>query len=369
MPADVISPQRSTLSYFKFDFIALVLAMVAGYFLGGFSAALSVLVLSILEISLSFDNAIVNAKILAGWSPAWRKAFLYGGILIAALGMRFAFPLIIVMAFSHMSISDVWTLALHNPQLYSERLEAVSPFVTAFGGSFLFMIALGFFFDAAKDNHWIPGFENICAFMGKFEAIQTFITLAILVAASRYLVAPAQTVTFLLSGIFGLMTFFGVEALGTLLGGDPDDESEDAKIDGKALKGYMAGGLGGFLYIEMLDASFSFDGVIGAFAVTSSIFIILLGNGVGAFFVRSMTMLAVDRKTLAEYRYLEHGAFYAILTLATLMFLKLRFPIPDVVTGLVGATLIVIAWLTSVVANREDDKLTPVINGASSLTS
>ena len=114
------------------------------------------------------------------------------------------------------------------------------------------------------------------------------------------------------------------------------------------------GGLGAFLYLEVLDASFSFDGVIGAFALTQNLFVIAIGLGIGAMYVRSMTIMLVERGTLAEYRYLEHGAFYAIVALAVIMFIQPLVHIPEVVTGLGGATLIGISLLSSIRWNRKN---------------
>jgi len=100
------------------------------------------------------------------------------------------------------------------------------------------------------------------------------------------------------------------------------------------------GGIGGFLYLEVLDASFSFDGVIGAFALSNNMVIIALGLSIGAMFVRSLTLLLVRNGTLAEYRYLEHGAFWAIIALAAIMLISAHVEIPETVTGLIGAALI-----------------------------
>ena len=93
------------------------------------------------------------------------------------------------------------------------------------------------------------------------------------------------------------------------------------------------------IYLEVLDASFSFDGVIGAFALTHNLFIIAIGLGIGAMYVRSMTIMLVERGTLAEYRFLEHGAFYAIIALSVIMFVQPLMHIPEVITGLVGAVV------------------------------
>src|SRR5690606_28965997 len=101
-------------------------------------------------------------------------------------------------------------------------------------------------------------------------------------------------------------------------------------------------------YLEVLDASFSFDGVIGAFALTSNLFVIAIGLGVGAMYVRSMTIMLVEKGTLAQYRFLEHGAFYAILILSVIMYVQTIYHIPEVITGLGGAALIGVALWSSI---------------------
>ena len=111
-------------------------------------------------------------------------------------------------------------------------------------------------------------------------------------------------------------------------------------------------GLGGFLYLNVLDASFSFDAVIGAFALSNNMVVIALGLSIGAMFVRSLTLLLVQKGTLAQYRYLEHGAFWAIIALGAIMLLSARFEIPETITGLIGATLIGISLWWSMRHNR-----------------
>lgn len=109
-------------------------------------------------------------------------------------------------------------------------------------------------------------------------------------------------------------------------------------------------GLVGFLYLEILDASFSFDGVIGAFALSDNIFIIMIGLGVGAMFVRSLTLYLVEKETLQEYIYLEHGAHYAIGTLALIMFLKIFIEVSEIITGLIGVGFITLSFACSTIA-------------------
>jgi hypothetical protein len=157
--------------------------------------------------------------------------------------------------------------------------------------------------------------------------------------------------TYLVAGIFGLLTFIAVEALGNVLEG-----SEDAT--GVVVRS----GLASFLYLEVLDASFSFDGVIGAFALSNNLFIIALGLGIGAMFVRSLTVMLVDKGTLSEYRYLEHGAFWAIIALSIIMLTSAyeRVEVPETVTGLIGAVLIGLSLWSSVRQNRRDPAAEPV---------
>ena len=107
-------------------------------------------------------------------------------------------------------------------------------------------------------------------------------------------------------------------------------------------------GLGGFIYLNVLDASFSFDGVIGAFALSNNMVIIALGLSIGAMFVRSLTLLLVQKGTLAQYRYLEHGAFWAILALAAIMLISARYEVPETLTGVIGAALIAVSLWWSI---------------------
>jgi len=160
--------------------------------------------------------------------------------------------------------------------------------------------------------------------------------LTVLTGVSR-LLPEAEITAFLTAGMFGLVTFVVVDGISTGM---------DVKGQGAVLA--VRSGTASFLYLELVDASFSFDGVVGAFALSNNLLVIALGLGIGAMFVRSLTLLLVDKGTLAEYRYLEHGAFWAILALAALMLIGSVTPIPQMVTGLIGAVLIGLSFLSSV---------------------
>ncbi len=154
-------------------------------------------------------------------------------------------------------------------------------------------------------------------------------------------VVPAAVARPLLSaGIWGLITFIAVDAVGSAM-----EQEEGAASAGVSLH---RAGLAGFLYLNVLDASFSFDGVIGAFALTNNLFMIAIGLGIGAMFVRSLTIMLVDEGTLDAYRYLEHGAFYAVGALAFLMLLSTMIDVPEAVTGLVGAGSIGLSLWSSI---------------------
>ncbi len=304
-----------------------------------------VVVLSILEISLSFDNAVVNASVLEEMSEAWQKRFLTWGIAFAVFGMRIVFPLTIVAIAAKIGPLEALDLSLNNPAEYERIVSSAHVGIAGFGGAFLAMVGLKFFFDSDKEVHWIAIVEKRLAGISAVNSAEIGILLLAIWGVST-LLDPAEALTFLIAGILGIVAFIGVEAINTWL----ELRDEKRKLVGAAVRS----GLGGFLYLNVLDASFSFDGVIGAFALSNNMVVIALGLSIGAFFVRSMTLMLVKKGTLAEYAFLEHGAFWAILALAAIMLLSARFHIPETATGLIGAALIGISLWWSIRANRKE---------------
>ncbi|MGO4747431.1 DUF475 domain-containing protein, partial [Streptomyces sp. 2MCAF27] len=143
---------------------------------------------------------------------------------------------------------------------------------------------------------------------------------------------------------------------------DKADKAEKAASGAqKGSQGATVVGLAGkaafflFLYLEVIDASFSFDGVIGAFAVTNDIFEMALGLGIGAMYIRSLTVYLVRKGTLDDYVYLEHGAHYAIGALAAILLITIKYEIHEVITGLIGVVLIGASYWSSVVRNRREE--------------
>lgn len=309
-----------------------------------------VVVLSVLEISLSFDNAVVNATVLTEMDQIWQRRFLTWGMVIAVFGMRIVFPLGIVAIAAGLNPAETVRLSLNDPQRYEEIVSSAHVGIAGFGGAFLTMVGLKFFFDADKDVHWIAVIEEQLAKFSRIQAVEIGFLLVVLYLVSL-LLPPEDALTFLVAGLLGIVTFIAVEAIGTIL--ELREEARD--LTGTAVRS----GLGGFLYLNVLDASFSFDGVIGAFALSNNMIVIALGLSIGAMFVRSMTIMLVQKGTLAEYRYLEHGAFWAIIALGAIMLLSARFEIPETITGLIGATLIGISLWWSVRHNRRHPNLKP----------
>ncbi|MFN4134901.1 MAG: DUF475 domain-containing protein [Novosphingobium sp.] len=290
-----------------------------------------VFVLSILEISLSFDNAVVNAAVLEEMDEVWQKRFLTWGMVIAVFGMRIVFPLAIVAIAAGLGPVEALHLSLKDPKRYEEIVSSAHVGIAGFGGAFLAMVGLSFFFDGEKEVHWIRWIEEKLALVSNVKAAEIALLLLVIYAVSLML-PQAEALTFMVSGVLGLVTFIAVEALGTIL-----EMREEAN---RAAGAVVRSGLGGFLYLNVLDASFSFDGVIGAFALSNNMVIIALGLSIGAMFVRSMTIMLVKKGTLSEYRFLEHGAFWAIIALGAIMLLSAKLHIPETVTGLIGAALI-----------------------------
>lgn len=335
--------------YFRLAIGATIFGLVAGTWLGWQATGtiggslyflLICAALAVLEISLSFDNAIVNANKLKTMDPIWQKRFLTWGILIAVFGMRILFPLIIVAVAARIDPIAAIELAISYPEEYARIMNKAHLGIAAFGGTFLMMVGLSYFFDGNKDIDWIRGIEQQFRRAAAIKGIEVgFVLVMILVFSS--LLGGARGDQFMRAGLYGLLAFLAVEVLGHFLDSTQRNQRAVAK-----------GGAGAFIYLEMLDASFSFDGVISAFALSQNLFIIAIGLGIGAFYVRSMTIMLVERGTLAQYRYLEHGAFYAILMLAMLMYTETLVHIPEAITGLVGALLIGIALLSSIRYNK-----------------
>lgn len=321
---------------------AAVLGIIAAYYYAGWEGVFFTAILSVLEISLSIENAIVNAIVLKDMSEKWRERFLTWGIIIAVFGMRLLFPVILVSTMTHLNPLAVIDLAIEFPKEYAHYLHAAHDTIAAFGGMFLLMVFLEFILDHEREIHWLGVLERNISKIGSIEAIEVTVALIILLMIQSC-VLPAKRAPILVAGISGLTVYVIVYGLAKFL------NSRYGPNSGRHVE---HAGLMSFLYLEFLDASFSFDGVIGAFAITKDIVIIVLGLGIGAFFVRSMTILLVQKRTLQKYIYLEHGAYYALGALSILMLLSIFMSIPEVLIGTLGAIVIALAFLSSLRHNH-----------------
>lgn len=326
------------MKYFYSSMVITVIGLAIAFYLGSWYALYITALLAILEISLSFDNAVVNAKVLKTMEPKWQKRFITYGIPIAVFGMRFVFPIVIVAVAGNLGVMETFNLALNKPDEYKNTLESVDTLIYAFGGSFLFMVFLDFIFDTDREEKWIKMIEGskVLNKAGSINNIEMILAIAI-----------GLTLVHFTSDAGIALAYFGGVFLHSLI----------ASLDELLSTDGVRSGVMGFLYLEVLDASFSFDGVIGAFALSSNIFIIMIGLGIGAMFVRSLTIYFVEKNTLTEYRYLEHGAHYAILALSLVMFAKMFVHINEIIVGTIGVTFIAIATYHSLQANKKEKEL------------
>ncbi|MGW0463872.1 DUF475 domain-containing protein [Streptomyces sp. NPDC003027] len=357
------------LKTFGWSFAITALGLAFAAWQWGWEAFGVVLILSILEISLSFDNAVVNAGILKKMNAFWQKIFLTIGILIAVFGMRLVFPVAIVAISAKVGPIEAIELAMDQPERYEALVTDAHPAIAAFGGMFLLMIFLDFIFED-RDIKWLSWLERPLAKLGKVDMLSVCIALIALLLSAMSFATHAHTstgyqdksATVLLAGVAGLITYLIVGGLSGFFENKLEEEEEreheeeeKAKAQGKPVS---AVGLAGkaafflFLYLEVLDASFSFDGVIGAFAITNHIFWMALGLGIGAMYVRSLTVYLVRQGTLDDYVYLEHGAHYAIGALAVILLITIEHEISELITGTIGVFLIAASFLSSVQRNR-----------------
>ena len=340
--------------YFIGSIIVTILGLISAFLWGehvhngtGLTCIYIALILGILEVSLSFDNAVVNAMKLEKMSHKWRQRFITWGILIAVFGMRFLFPLLVVSVFAGVSILNVFNMALNDVDQYTHYLELTHAPIVTFGGAFLLMLFMDYFTNPDKSVHWIKPLETKMQNLNKFRGICTLTTMFALGIILNLLPINIR-LNVLLSGIAGIIIYLAIDGLAEWL---EKRQEERAKLYADTVK---CSGLIGFLYLELIDASFSLDGVLGAFALSQDIIIITIGLFIGAMFVRSLTIMLVEKKTLAQYLYLEHGAHWAIGILAILMFASTIVEIPEVVTGTLGLIFILSALTSSILHNKRN---------------
>lgn len=343
------TPFHSLLRNFGGSLFISIAALVLVYIYMGWQAALATLALMIIEITFSFDNAIVNAKVLNTMNAFWQHMFMTIGILVAVFGMRIVFPIVIVMVSAGLSWGEVMHLALNDAPAYAAALSDSHTTIAAFGSMFLLMLALHFLFDKSRETHWLEIIERPMRTIGHWwmpSAVSlVLLTIITLVPFNAH---PEDTFS---AGLVGIGTYLAITLLSAVF--TKQHEKAEKKAGKKMLKAGMAG-FSAFIYLEVLDASFSLDGVIGAFAITQNVILIAVGLGIGAVWVRSMTLYMVRHHVLKAYRYLEHGAHYTIAVLAIILIVSLFFAVSEVISGSVGVVIIVLSVIASRRASRAE---------------
>ena len=310
--------------------ISVALLALLFFFTSNFSLVLIAVLLALLEITLSLDNAVVNVKALTGMSLIWQKRFLYFGLPIAVFGMRLIFPIVMVSLTTPLSFTEVIQVAIHDPKTYSHALHDGMPLISGFGGSFLLMVFFSFFVEKFPLKNWAK------------LAFPLLIVLAIGVGMTASL---AFRMDFFWAYLWGALINFAFHGLQVISKGLK--KPQERKHLHPFLRSFISTGLLGFLYLEVLDASFSFDGVLGAFAITQNIFVIMIGLGIGALFVRSFTMWMLDNRTLQKWAYLDDGAHYAVLFLGVCILGENFYPVPEFLIAFVSVFIIGVSMLLS----------------------
>ncbi len=326
------------MKFFLPSIIVSAIILIALGFLSGLEALFVATLLVLLEITLSFDNAVVNARVLVNMSEKWQRRFMTWGILFAVFGTRVLLPILIVSVSVWASPWFIIKLVAFSPAEYGHLLEQSGHAIHSFGATFLLLVALKYFFDEAKTVHWIEAIERRLTRFSDIEAAEIGIALITILTFS-FLVSNEERGAVLVAGIVGTLVFIMMEGI---IGYFSNKQKR------MAVAGLASQGLALFIYLEVLDAAFSLDSVVGAFALTTSIPVIIIGLGIGAYFVRSFTIFFVRRKTLQSLQYLEHGAHWAILGLSLSMFASLILEVPEVITGSIGAVFVIAAYYSSV---------------------
>lgn len=258
--------------------------------------------LSLFEIISSIDNAIINAEVLSTMQTKARKWFLFWGLLFAVFIIRGLLPWVIVwVATPGLGPIGALTATFSNDPRVLEAVEASSPTLLVGGGVFLIFLFFNWLFLEPK-NYGLRAEE----FFHK-QAVWFYAVISILLAVIVWLSLQIHPIM-AFSAVIGSTAFFIIHGF-----------KQNAEQAEKQLMKKGMSDLSKILYLEIIDATFSIDGVLGAFAFTLSVPLILIGNGLGALVLRQLTVGNIDR--IKKYRYLKNGAMYSILFLGIIMLL------------------------------------------------
>ncbi len=263
-----------------------------------------VLGLVVFEVVNSVDNAVVNASVLKTMNTLWRKRFLIIGIVTSVFLVRFLLPLFIVwISVPSISLSEMFLAFAGQSHVAAQAIQTQKPIILMFGGVFLLYLYFHWLFLEQKEPLFIERYLK--AKQGAWFFAVAAVLLVVIMYFARF------NSLMMLAAAVGSATFFLLYGL---------------KETAQASEEHLAAGASGlsdlskFVYLEVLDATFSFDGVVGAFAFTINLVLILIGMGIGAIVVRELTIKGID--TIGKYRYLKNGALTSIGFLGIFMLIE-----------------------------------------------
>ena len=298
------------------------------------SAIITIIGLSLFETVSSVDNAIINAEVLGTMGARMRKWFLVWGLLIAVFLVRGVLPWAIVWGFNPgLGPIQAFTATFSGDMAVKDSIERSAPILLIAGGIFLVFLFLHWLFLEDK-KLGLPRTEKF--FMTKGVWFYAVVSIFLTVIAWF---ALKQNSMMAFGAVMGSSLFFITH------GFKQSAEVAEKKLStggGSAFGGKgIRSDLSKLLFLEIIDATFSVDGVLGAFAFTLSVPLILIGNGLGAIMVRQLTIGNIER--IKKYVYLKNGAMYSILVLGILMILNsFGYKIPEYISPL--ATFVIIGF-------------------------
>ncbi|OHE52662.1 MAG: hypothetical protein A3K61_04315 [Thaumarchaeota archaeon RBG_16_49_8] len=308
-------------------------------------SVLTIVGLSLFELVSSIDNAVINADVLATVSKKARRWFLTWGILSAVFLMRGGLPFLIIYSLDpSLSLQETFARAFSSDPEVIEAIEESAPPLLMAGGIFLVFLFLHWLFLESK-HYGIVGEAYIQKKGVWFYAIVSILLTSIVWFSIQIspLVAFGATVG---SSIFFITHGFRQNA----------EQKEKEMLGSKSMSDVSK-----ILYLEVIDASFSIDGVIGAFAFTFSILFILIGNGIGAIAVRQITVRNIEN--VKKYKYLKNGAMYSIAVLGAIMVANsFRLHIPEWLSPIATITILGYFFMKSrnALKKQVSDSDTPV---------
>lgn len=290
-----------------------------------FSALITILGLTLFEAVSSVDNAIINAEVLNTMGKRARRWFLTWGMFIAVFLVRGLLPFVIIWAFNTtLTPLQVLSAAWSSDPLVLQSIEKSAPILLVAGGVFLLFLFLHWLFLEDK-KLGLPRTEKF--FMAKGVWFYAIVSILLSIIA-WFALQESNLMGF--GAVVGSSLFFITHGF-----------KQNAEEQEKKLLGSAHSDLSKLFFLEIIDTTFSIDGVLGAFAFTLSVPLILLGNGFGALLVRELTIRNIER--IKKYVYLKNGAMYSILVLGIIMILhSFDFHIPEYTSPL--ATFLIIGF-------------------------